>query len=82
MRTKVLSTLRSVANAFLGRSGKPDRIDTATRMAMDADFSHRGEPSTFDELMRIVGEQDAKPSLRRAKTPTFSNRLRRTRGLR
>jgi len=25
--------------------GKPDRLDTATRMAMDADFSDRGQPS-------------------------------------
>ncbi len=38
--------LRSLANAILGKTGKPDRLDTATRMAMDADFSDRGEPTT------------------------------------
>ena len=91
MRPKMLSTLRSLANAILGRTGKPDRLDTATRMAMDADFRGRGEPISarartgaegspkvdpIDELMLIVGEQDAKPPPRRAKAPTYSNRLR------
>jgi hypothetical protein len=35
----------SVADAILGKTGKPDRLDTATRIAMDADFRHR-EPTT------------------------------------
>jgi hypothetical protein len=38
MRPILLSTLRSLANAILGKTGKRDRFDTATRMAMDADF--------------------------------------------
>jgi hypothetical protein len=37
------STLSSLANATFGKvPDKPDRLDTATRMAMDADFSDRG----------------------------------------
>ena len=36
--------LRSLTNAILGKvPGKLDRLDTATRMAMDADFSDRGD---------------------------------------
>jgi hypothetical protein len=69
----MLSTLRSLANAILGKTGKPDRVDTTTRMAMDADFSHRGEPSTperesasnvdqIEELMIVVREPAATPS--------------------
>jgi hypothetical protein len=42
----MLAWLRSMADAILGRvPGKPDRRDTATRMAMDGDFSDHGEPS-------------------------------------
>lgn len=69
---KLLSTLRSLANAILGKTGKPDRLDTATRMAVEADFRGRGEPSTpereptqtvdpIDELMRIIGSQEPPP---------------------
>jgi len=37
--------LRSVVNAILGRvPGKTSRLDAATRMAADADFSCRREP--------------------------------------
>jgi hypothetical protein len=37
--------LRSVINAILGRvPGKNSRLDTATRMELDADFIYRGEP--------------------------------------
>ena len=37
--------LRSVVDAILGKlPGKTGRLDTATRMAMDADFSDRHEP--------------------------------------
>jgi hypothetical protein len=36
--------LRSLVNAFLGKvPGKTSRLDTATRMMMDADFSLRRE---------------------------------------
>lgn len=39
--------LRSLVDAFSGKiPGKPVRLDTATRMAMGADFSDRGEPTT------------------------------------
>lgn len=38
--------LRSAVNAILGKvPGKTSRPDTATRMAMDADFSDRREPA-------------------------------------
>ena len=38
--------LRSVVNSILGKvPGKTSRPDTATRMAMDADFSDRREPA-------------------------------------
>ena len=38
--------LRSRVNAFLGKvPGKTSRADTATRMAMDADFSDCREPA-------------------------------------
>jgi hypothetical protein len=43
MRNKFLSLI----DAFLGRvPGKLGRFDAATRMAMDADFSDYGEPTT------------------------------------
>jgi hypothetical protein len=36
--------LCSLVNAFLGKvPGKTSRLDTATRMAMDTDFSNRSE---------------------------------------
>jgi hypothetical protein len=36
--------LRSLVKAILGKvPGKTSRLDTATRMAMDADFSHGRE---------------------------------------
>jgi hypothetical protein len=39
MAQDMLSTFRVIANTILGRvPGKPDRADTATRMAMDADL--------------------------------------------
>jgi hypothetical protein len=39
--------LRSLADAFLGKiPDKPARLDTATRMAIDADFTDHGEPTT------------------------------------
>jgi hypothetical protein len=62
----MLAWLRSLTDAILGKvPGKPDRLDSATRMARDADFSGRGEHPTLDcepppdvdsieELMRIA----------------------------
>jgi hypothetical protein len=39
--------IRSVVDAFLGKvPGKSGRVDTATRMSLDADFSDRREPPT------------------------------------
>jgi hypothetical protein len=79
--------LRLLANAILGKTGKPDRADTATRMALDADFSDRGKLSAsehesaekidpIDELKRIIGAQRIEPP-GRAKAPTFPKRRRR-----
>jgi hypothetical protein len=49
--------VRSAIDTILGRvSGKTSRPDTATRMAMDADFSYRREPTPQRELPR--GERD------------------------
>jgi hypothetical protein len=43
--------LRLVVNAISGKvPGKTSRPDTATRMAMDADFSDRREPTPQGEL--------------------------------
>jgi len=67
-----LAWLRSITDAVLGNTGKPDRVDTSTRMAMDADFSRKSEPPTPErepaqkvdqiaELLRIVREQDKEP---------------------
>ena len=87
---KLLSTLRSLANAILGKTGKPNRFDTATRMATDA-RSGSGKPSAperesaekvdpIDELMRIVGEQETDaPTPRRTKATTLSDYRRRPR---
>ncbi len=42
--TPRLAWLRSISDAILGIvPGKPDRLDTAARMTMDADLSDRGE---------------------------------------
>jgi hypothetical protein len=63
---------RSIADAFMSRTGNPSRLDTSTRMAMDADFSRRREtvpqrlpepprapadPDPIEELMRLVGDR-------------------------
>ena len=77
----MLSTLRSLVNAILGKvPGKPDRLDTATRVAMDADFTakHKAEPKgrsvrdereapkvdPIEELRRIVDSPSDSHSLR------------------
>src|SRR5580658_8657866 len=87
MRTKVLSTLRSLANAILGRLASRILPDAATRMAQDADFQPPGEPPTpklapaqkvdqIAELMRDVGAQGKEPS-HRSKLRTLSRHRRR-----
>jgi hypothetical protein len=64
----VSSGLCGCAGSVVRQSDQPDRVDTATRMGSDADFSDRGkraarEPELarkvdpIDELMRIVGVQ-------------------------
>jgi len=79
----VFSTLRSLANLILGRTRKPGRVDTATRMAMDADFSAKGrtdsapapqEPPVdpLAELVRLINE-DPKPE-----APKAASRARRS----
>jgi hypothetical protein len=62
----MLSRLRALVNTILGKvPGKQDCLDTATRMAMDADFRDRDESATprrepqrkvdpIEELERIV----------------------------
>jgi hypothetical protein len=57
--------LRSVVDTMLGRvSGKIRRLDTATRMAMDADFSAHGEPTAASQPRR--GERDDGHLVKRA----------------
>jgi hypothetical protein len=46
-----MSRLRSLANAIVGKTGKPDRADTATRMARDADFSRTGRAGLRKKLV-------------------------------
>lgn len=67
--------IHSLVDAFLGKvPGKPGRLDTATRMAMDADFSDRREPAMpvreptpkvkqLEELERILkgGPKEVSP---------------------
>ena len=66
---------RRIALAVAGKTGKSVGLDTATRMAIDADFSvlddgtaPRTEPQQdidpLDELMRIVSETPARPPYR------------------
>ena len=61
----MLIWLRSTVDAIVGRvPGKQDRVDTATRMWLDADLTGRGameapghEPQTadpIDELRRLI----------------------------
>ena len=87
-----LAWLRSITDAVLGKTGKPDHVDTATRMAMDADFSRKDQPPTPErepaqkvdqiaELMRIVGAAEP-DSPHRADERKFADRLRRPQGRR
>ena len=69
-----MALVRSLANAMLGKiPGKPDRHDLATRMAADADFRDKGEPSTparepfrkvdqIEELRRFSANKEARAS--------------------
>jgi hypothetical protein len=61
MRTKVTSALGSIVNAMLGKTRKPDRLDTATRMLMDAPEAS-GRPST-------EGRRPPRPPIRRGAAP-------------
>jgi hypothetical protein len=62
--------LRSLVNAILGRvPGKTSRLETATRMAIDADFSDRREETTrVRELRRRPSGKCQRPP---ADVPTF-----------
>jgi hypothetical protein len=47
VRLNRLGLFRSLAYAIVGKvPAKPNRLDTATRMTMEADFSHRAEAAT------------------------------------
>jgi hypothetical protein len=51
------TSLRSIVDKMLGRiPGKASRLDTATRMTTDADFSDRRESSSVEP--RRLGERD------------------------
>ena len=62
---------RDVALAVARKTGKRIGLDTATRMAMEADFSRSSKPlaleperakvDPIDELKRIIGEGDTEP---------------------
>jgi hypothetical protein len=59
--------LRSLVNAILGKvPGKTSRLDTATRMAMDADFSHGPEPAR-EALPTFVRTPQRKRTLKEQK---------------
>ena len=59
--------LRSLVNVILGRvPGKTGRLDTATRMAMDADFSHSREPAR-EALPTFVRTPQRKRTLKEQK---------------
>jgi hypothetical protein len=93
MRARMLSILRAITNVMLGKvPERRGRLDTATRMAMDADFGGGGETASqkrepaqkidpIDELMRIVGAAET-DSAHRANVRKFADRLRRPRGRR
>jgi hypothetical protein len=58
----MLSTLRSFANAILGKvPGKPDRLDAATPMAMDADLgaaASAGSAREPESEVNPIGERE------------------------
>ena len=58
--------LSALANAFLGRvPGKAGRLDAATRMAMDADFTPRDRSHSPGVLDNAPPEVDQLEELRR-----------------
>ncbi len=88
----MLVWLRSLTASIFGRTGRPDRVDTATRMAIDAELGDRRAPQTrgraqvadvdpIDELMRIVEEADG-PAPRKAHLSMISSRRRPSKGRR
>ena len=84
----MVSWLRALADAILGKTRKPDRLDTATRMAMQADFSEQRDPAKsapdpvpkvdpIDELLRIINEPGKRPAAAPGQASTISIRRRR-----
>jgi len=63
--------LRSLIDVILGKvPGKASRLDTATRMAIDADFSdHRDRPGEARSMFA------QRPDRRRAEEPRYRRRL-------
>ena len=63
--------MRSLATAISGKTGKPDRLDSAPDMSIDADSRGNGEiiepraPASLDELERLLREH----SLELARAP-------------
>ena len=63
----MFSTLRAIMNTILGRvPRKPDKLDTATRMAMDADFTAKpkAEPKVNATFGRAAGRTRNLPGSR------------------
>lgn len=89
----MLPWLRALANAILGGTGKPDRLGTATRMAIDADHpsdcgasptrghEQAADVDPIDELMRIVEKADGPPP-HKAHSTIISSRRRPSKGRR
>lgn len=94
MLSTLTLSLRSLVNAILGKvPGKPDRLNTATRMAMDAepasfaDFTTKPKAQSgakgFQRDQREAPEVDPIEELRRiADRPAGSHRLRPRQGRR
>jgi hypothetical protein len=64
------TSLRSFVNAILGKTGKPGRLDTATRMAMEADFSNEIDPrdkSANEPLPEVDALKELERILRKGK---------------
>src|SRR5208337_2117557 len=82
---------RDVAMAVARIARKRAGFDTATRMAIEADFSDRHESAgpeleprkvdPIEELKRLIGDAETDPA-HRAKVRNFSHHLRRPRGRR
>ncbi len=82
---------RDVAMAVARIARKRAGFDTATRMAIEADFSDRHESAgpeleprkvdPIEELKRLIGDAET-DSAHRAKVRNFSHHLRRPRGRR